>query len=71
MRGTVVEEAMVLWMSRAVDFAYWADVPLAVDTNMAKIVAFETSFRILRVILMEWSIYWYSMYSPGSLDLLV
>ena len=67
----MVEGATVLWMSRAVDFAYRADVPLAVDTNMAKIVAFETSFQIPRVILMEQSVYWYSMYSPGSPDLLV
>ena len=67
----MVEGATVLRMSRAVDFAYRADVPLAIDTNMAKMVAFETSFRIPWVILMEWTIYRYSAYSPGSQDLLV
>ena len=34
---------MVLWMSQVVDFAYRADVPFAIDTNVAKMVAFETS----------------------------
>ena len=62
---------MVLWMSRAVDFAYWADVPLAIDTNVAKMVAFETSLRIPRVVSVEWAVYWHSMYSPGSQNFLV
>ena len=34
---------MVLQMSQAVDFAHWADVPLAINTNVAKVVAFKTS----------------------------
>ena len=67
----MVEGAMVLQVSRAVDFAYWVDVPLAINMNMTKLVAFETSFRIPWVILMERTIYRYSVYSPGSQDLLV
>ena len=62
---------MILWMSRAVDFAYQADVPLAINTNVAKMVAFETSLRIPRVVLVKWTVYWYSVYSPGGQDLLV
>ena len=42
MRGAVVEGATVLRMCRAVDFANRADVPLAIDMNVAKVVAFET-----------------------------
>ena len=71
MRGTVVEGATVLRMSRAVDFAYRADIPLAIDMNVAKMVAFETSLRIPRVVLVEQTIYWHSVYSPGSQDLMV
>ena len=41
-------------------------VPLAMNTNVAKMVAFETGFRITQVILVKRAIYWYSMYSPGS-----
>ena len=67
----MVEGATVLQMSRAVDFAYWADVPLEIDTNVAKMVAFKTSLRILQVVLVEQTIHWYSVYSPGGQDLLV
>ena len=67
----MVEGATVLRMPWAVDFAYWADVPLAIDMNVAKMMAFETSLRILRVVLVERTIYWHSMYSPSSQDLLV
>ena len=31
----MVERAAVLWVSWVVDFAYRADVPLAIDANMA------------------------------------
>ena len=67
----VVEGAMVLRMSRAVDFAYRADVPLAIDMNVAKMVAFKTSLQIPQVVLVELTVYWHSMYSPGSQDFLV
>ena len=67
----VVEGAMVLRMSQAVDFAYQADVPLAINTNVAKMVAFETSLQIPWVVLVKRTVYWYSVYSPGSQDLLV
>ena len=62
---------MVLRMSRAVDFAYRADVPLAIDMNVAKMVAFKTSLQIPQVVLVERTVYWHSMYSPGSQDFLV
>ena len=71
MRGAVVEGAMVLRMSWAVDFAYWADIPLEIDTNVAKMVAFKTSLRILQVVLVEQTVHWYSVYSPSGQDLLV
>ena len=48
---------MVLRMSWAVDFAYWADVPLAINMNMAKMVAFKAGFRVLWVVSVKWTIY--------------
>ena len=62
---------MVLRMSQAVGFAYRADAPLAIDTNVAKMVAFKTSLRIPRVVSVEWTVYRHSVYSPVSQDLLV
>ena len=62
---------MVLQVSRAVDFAYWVDVPLAINMNMTKLVAFETSFRILRVVSMKRTVYWYSVYGSCCQDFLV
>ena len=32
----------MLRMTRAVDFAYWTDIPLTMDANMSQVVAFET-----------------------------
>ena len=51
-----------------VDFASRADVPLAVDTNMAKMVAFEARFMVVRVVTGEWGIDGYTMDSPGGID---
>ena len=39
----MVEGATVLRVFRATDFAYRADVPLAIDVNMTKVVALEAS----------------------------
>ena len=54
-----------------VDFANWADVPLAVDTNMAKVVAFEARFMVARVVTGEWGIDGYTMDSPGGIDFMM
>ena len=62
---------MVLRVSRAIDFANWTDIPLAINTNVAKMVAFEAGFRISRVILVKRTVYWYSVYGPCGQDLMV
>ena len=51
-----------------VDFANRADVPLTVDTNMAKVVAFEARFMIARVVTGEWGVDGYAMDSPSGID---
>ena len=48
MRAT--KRATPLRVAGAVDFANQADVPLAVDMNMAKVVAFEARFMVARVV---------------------
>ena len=53
----MVEEATVLWMSQAIDFADWADVPLAVNTNVAKMVALKAGLRVAQVVLGKRTIY--------------
>ena len=58
----MVEGAMVLRMSWTVDFAYRADVPLAINTNMAKMVAFKTSFQVPQVVSVKQTVYWYPAY---------
>ena len=55
-------------VARAVDFAYGADIPLAVDTNVAKMVALEARFMIARVVTGEWSIDRYVMDSSRGIN---
>ena len=52
----------------AIDFAYGADIPLAMDTNMAQVVAFEASFMVARVVTGEWSIDGYAMDSSRGIN---
>lgn len=40
----MIEGAAVLWMPRMVDLADRTDIPLTIDTNMSKVVAFEAGF---------------------------
>ena len=55
-------------VARAVDFANRADVPLAVDTNMAKVVALEARFMVARVVTGEWGIDGYAVDSPRGIN---
>ena len=66
----VTQWAAALGVARAIDFAYGADIPLAVDTNVAKMVALEARFMIARVVTGEWSIDRYAMDSPRGIDLM-
>ena len=68
MRTRTTQWAVALGVARAVDFANRADVPLAVDMNMAKVVAFEAQFMVTRVVTGEWGINGYAMDSPRGID---
>ena len=52
----MTKRATSLRVARAVDFANRADIPLAVDMNMAKVVAFEARFMVARVVTGQWGI---------------
>ena len=58
-------------MAQAVDFAYGADVPLAVDTNMAKMVAFEAQFMVARVVTGKWGTDGFAMDCSHGIDFMV
>ena len=40
----------MLWVTGAVDFADWANIPLRMDTDMSEMVAFEAGFPIAGVV---------------------
>ena len=60
--------AAALGVAGAVDLANRADVPLAVDANVAKVVTFEARFMVARVITGEWGINGYAMDSSRGID---
>ena len=61
--------AAALGVAGTVDFADRANVPLAVDTNMAKVVAFEARFMVARVVTGEWGINGCAMDSPCGIEI--
>ena len=63
--------AAALGVARAGDLANRADVPSAVDTNMAKVVAFEARFMVAGVVTGEWGVDWYAMDSPRGIDFML
>ena len=58
-------------MAQAVDFAYGADVPLAVDANMSKVVTFETRLVVARMVARKRSIDWYAMNGSCSINFMM
>ena len=65
------QRATALGMARAVDLTNWADIPPAVDTNVAKVMAFETQFVVTRVVTGEWGVDRYAMDSPCGIDFMM
>ena len=67
----MVKRATILRVSQAIDFANGANIPLAIDVDVAKMMAFKAGFGVAWVVTMEWSIYRRSLYSPFSQDFMV
>ena len=55
-------------VTRTVGLANGANIPSAVDVNMAKVVAFETCFMVARMVTGEWGVDRFAMDSPGGID---
>ena len=62
---------MVLRMSWVIDFAGQADVPLAVNMNVSKMVALKTGLRVSWMVSVKRPIDWYPVYSSHGQDFLV
>ena len=67
----MVEGATILRMSGAVDFTNGANIPRAVDADMAKVVVFKACFVVAGVVSVKGSVYRYSLNSPFRQDLMV
>ena len=67
----MIKRTPVLWVARAVDFADGADIPLAIDANMTKVVALETSLGIAWVVTVKGAVYWRSLISPFRQDFMI
>ena len=53
----MIKRATILRVPWAIDVANGANVPLAINANMAKVVAFEASLGIVWVITVKWTVY--------------
>ena len=67
----MVKGATILRVSGTVDFTNGANIPLAIDTDVTEVVAFEASLVVARVVSVEGAVYRYSLNSPFSQDLMV
>ena len=51
-----------------VGLANWADIPSAVNANVAKVVTFEARLVVMRMVTGEWGIDKLAMDSPRGID---
>ena len=54
--------------TRTVDFADGANIPSAVDTNMAQVVTFETRLMVARMVTGEWGVDKFAVDCPCGID---
>ena len=67
----MIKRATVLRVAWAVDFANGAHIPLAINANMAKVVALEASLGVAWMVTVQWAVYWCSQNSPFSQDFMI
>ena len=67
----MIKRATILQVSRVVDFANGTDIPLAVNANMAKMMALEASLGVAWVVTVQWTVYRCSLYGPFSQDFMI
>ena len=67
----MIKRATILRMPWAVDFANGANIPLAINANMAKVMTFEASLGIAWVVTVKWTVYRCSLNSPFHQDFMI
>ena len=67
----MIQGAMMLGVTRVVDFTDRAYVPLTMDADMSKLMALETRFMITGVVAREGSINEYAVNCSSSIDFMV
>ena len=55
-------------VARAANFTNGTDVPPAVGTNMAKVMAFEARFVVTRMVTGEWGVDRFTVDSPSGIN---
>ena len=67
----MIKRATIWQMPWAVDFTNGANIPLAINANMAKVVAFEASLGVAWVVTVKWTIYRCPLNSPFRQDFVI
>ena len=67
----MIKGTAILGVSGAVDLTDGADIPLAVDADMAKVVAFKACFVVTGVVSVKGTVYRCSLNSSFRQDLVV
>ena len=67
----MVKGATILRVSGAVDFTNGANIPLAVDADMAKVMAFKACLVVAGMVSVKGTVYQHSLNSPFCQDLMV
>ena len=67
----MVKGATILRVSRAVDFTNGANIPLAVNADMAEVVAFKVRLVVAWMVTVKETVYRYSLNSPFRQDFMV
>ena len=67
----MIKGAAILRVSGAVDFTNGANIPLAVDADMAEVVAFKACLIVAGMVSVKGTVYRYSLNSPFRQDLMV
>ena len=67
----MIKRATILRMPWAVDFANGANIPLAVNADMTKVVTFEASLIVAWMVTVKWTVYRCPLNSPFRQDFMI
>ena len=67
----MIKRATILRMPWAVDFANGANIPLAVNADMTKVVTFEASLGVAWMVTVKWTVYRCPLNGPFRQDFMV